>query len=141
MRKTIGKFQNIETPLGHKHNKYPPAKPGVFHRRAKPSITSGTRHVALVRSASREGFLLAACKRAVQKFPIVNCSPDLFPTGAGCTPQFFYRFSLLYPHSILCTRTPFCDTCISTPDISRTSFIFECPPFAFLCSWQTAPLL
>ena len=46
-------------------NKYPPAKPGVFHRRAKPSITSGTRHVALVRSASREGLLLAARKRAV----------------------------------------------------------------------------
>ena len=47
--------------------------------------------------------------------------PDLLPTGAECTPQFFYRSSLLYPHSILCTRTPYCDTCISTPDISRIS--------------------
>ena len=47
--------------------------------------------------------------------------PGLLPTGAGCTPQFFFRSSLLYPHSTLCTRTPYCDTCISTPDISHIS--------------------
>ena len=46
-------------------NKYPPAEPGVLHRRVKPWNTSGTRHVALVRPASREGLLLAARKRAV----------------------------------------------------------------------------
>ena len=45
-------------------NKYPPAKPGVFLRRAKPSGTSGTRHVALVRSANCESLLFAARKRA-----------------------------------------------------------------------------
>ena len=45
-------------------NKYPPAKPGVFLRRAKPSGTSGTRHVALVRSVSCERLLLVTRKRA-----------------------------------------------------------------------------
>lgn len=37
-----------------KANKYPPAKPGVFHVRAKPYPTSGTCHVTLVRSGSCE---------------------------------------------------------------------------------------
>ena len=36
------------------NNKYPPAKPGVFHVRAKPYPTSGTCHVTLVRSGSCE---------------------------------------------------------------------------------------
>ena len=40
-----------------KKNKYPPAKPGVFHMRAKPYITSGTCHVTLVRSGSCERFV------------------------------------------------------------------------------------
>ena len=41
-----------------------PSKPGVFLRRAKPSGTSGTRHVALVRSVSCERLLLVTRKRA-----------------------------------------------------------------------------
>ena len=39
-------------------NKDPPAKTGVFHRRAKPFVTSGTRPVALVRSVSCVGLVI-----------------------------------------------------------------------------------
>ena len=45
-------------PASALHNKYPPAKPGVFHRRAKPFVTSGTRPVALVRSVSCVGLVI-----------------------------------------------------------------------------------
>ena len=53
----LGLFKYADLLIGTV-NKYPPAKPGVFHRRAKPFVTSGTRPVALVRSVSCVGLVI-----------------------------------------------------------------------------------
>ena len=58
------------------YNKYPPAKPGVFHMRTKPYVTSKRVPSRKYDLTAAKVLLLAARKRA-QKFPIVICSPAL----------------------------------------------------------------
>ena len=55
-------LDNLDFHGNGKINKYPPAKPGVFHRRAKPSITSG-------KTASRRVGTVCQPRR------IVTCRP------------------------------------------------------------------
>ena len=72
-------------------NKNPRLRRG-FYRWAKPRITGCTRHAALIRSASREGLLPAARKRA-WKFPMVSRSPA-WSSSSWCFmyPDIFWAF-------------------------------------------------
>ena len=49
--------------------------------------------------------------------------PQPYPrlTGAWCIPLFSLHSFQLYPHSVLCARTPYFYTCTSIPGISRIS--------------------
>ena len=92
-------------------NKYPPAKPGVLHRRVKPWITSARVTSRWYGLPAAKDCYLPPVNGLFRSFPLsVVRLPGLLPTGAVCILLSFYRFSLLYPHSILCTRTPYCDT-------------------------------
>ena len=92
-------------------NKYPPAKPGVLHRRVKPWITSARVTSRWYGLPAAKDCYLPPVNGPFRSFPLLAVRlPGLLLTGAGCILLSFYRFSLLYPHSILCTRTPYCDT-------------------------------
>ena len=92
-------------------NKYPPAKPGVLHRRVKPWITSARVTSRWYGLPAAKDCYLPPVNGLFRSFPLSAVRPPgLLLTGAGCILLSFYRFFLLYPHSILCTRTPYCDT-------------------------------
>ena len=92
-------------------NKYPPAKPGVLHRRVKPWITSARVTSRWYGLPAAKDCYLPPVNGPFRSFPLLAVRlPGLLLTGAGCILLSFFRFSLLYPHSILCTRTPYCDT-------------------------------
>ena len=94
-----------------KKNKYPPAKPGVLHRRVKPWITSARVTSRWYGLPAAKDCYLPPANGPFRSFPLLAVRlPGLLLTGAGCILLSFFRFSLLYPHSILCTRTPYCDT-------------------------------
>ena len=96
---------------GVSQNKYPPAKPGVLHRRVKPWITSARVTSRWYGLPAAKDCYLPPVNGPFRSFPLLAVRlPGLLLTGAGCILLSFYRFSLLYPHSILCTRTPYCDT-------------------------------
>ena len=92
-------------------NKYPPAKPGVLHRRVKPWITSARVTSRWYGLPAAKDCYLPPVNGPFRSFPLLAVRlPGLLLTDAGCILLSFYHFSLLYPHSILCTRTPYCDT-------------------------------
>ena len=94
-----------------RRNKYPPAKPGVLHKRVKPWITSARVTSRWYGLPAAKDCYLPPVNGPFRSFPLLAVRlPGLLLTGAGCILLSFYRFSLLYPHSILCTRTPYCDT-------------------------------
>ena len=92
-------------------NKYPPAKPGVFHRRVKPWNTSARVTSRWYGLPAAKDCYLPPVNGLFRSFPSSSVRPpDLLPIGVECILLSFCRSSLLYLHSILCTRTPYCDT-------------------------------
>ena len=107
----LGWPPKIELLLDIMRNKYPPAKPGVLHRRVKPWITSARVTSRWYGLPAAKDCYLPPVNGLFRSFPLSAVRPPgLLLTGAGCILLSFYRFFLLYPHSILCTRTPYCDT-------------------------------
>ena len=103
-------------------NKYPPAKPGVFHRRVKPWNTSArvtSRWYGL--PAAKDCYLLPV-NGLFRCFPSLTVHRlCLLPAGAVCIPLFSLHFCPLCLRSTLCTRTPCCGIYTSIPGTSRIS--------------------
>ena len=104
------------------NNKYPPAKPGVFHRRAKPWNTSARVTSRWYGLPAARACYLPPVNGLIRSFPlsVVLLSGPL-QAGVGCILRFSLHFYPRYLRNTLCTRTLCSDTCISTQGIFRKS--------------------
>lgn len=103
-------------------NKYPPAKPGVFHRRVKPWNTSARVTSRWYGLPAAKDCYLPPVNGLFRCFPSLTAlQPCLLPAGDVCIPLFSLHFCLLCPHSTLCTRIPGYDIYTLIPGTSRIS--------------------
>lgn len=103
-------------------NKYPPAKPGVFHRRVKPWNTSARVTSRWYGLPVAKDCYLPPVNGLFRYFPSSTVLQlCLLPAGAVCILLFSLHFCPLCQRSTLCTRTPGCGIYTSIPGTIRIS--------------------
>ena len=118
-------FEYCESNEGN--NKYPPAKPGVFHRRAKPYVSS-PRVTSRKYGLPAARILLPATRKRVRNSPwsvVLLLCPRLIVDE--CTPGSSSHSFPPYLRNTLDTKIRGSCTCTAVPATSRRSLDYSFP--------------